>query len=94
MVHYVAGATLVARDGTRMFKPSVRVPEGAVQGVNGAGDAFAAGFLYGMHEGWGYDACLTLAHATAAACIRVPGTYDGVMPVADCLALAAEWGWR
>lgn len=94
VVHYVAGATLVARDGTRMFKPSVRVPEGAVQGVNGAGDAFAAGFLYALHEGWDHGACLTLAHATAAACIRVPGTYDGVMPVADCLALAAEWGWR
>ena len=94
VVHYVTGATLVARDGTRMFKPSVKVPEGALQGVNGAGDAFAAGFLYGVHEGWSHDACLTLAHATAAACIRVPGTYDGVMSAADCLDLAAEWGWR
>ena len=94
VVHYVTGAALVARDGARIFKPSVLVPVGAVRGVNGAGDAFAAGFLYGVHEGWSHDACLTLAHATAAACIRQPGTYDGVMPVADCLALAEEWGWR
>ena len=93
-VHYVGGASLVARDGARLFKPSVRVPEAAVVGANGAGDAFASGFLYGIHEGWAYDACLTLAHATAAACIRAPGTYDGVMSVAECLALAQKWGWR
>lgn len=93
-VHYVTGATLIARDGTRLFKPSVRVPEAAIKGVNGAGDAFAAGFLYGIHEGWAYADSLTLAHAAAAACIRTPGTYDGLMPVQDCLALAAEWGWR
>ena len=50
-VHYVTGARLVARDGTQAFKPSVRVPVEAVKGVNGAGDAFAAGFLYHVHEG-------------------------------------------
>lgn len=93
-VHYVTGASLVARDGTQAFHPSVKVPEDAVKGANGAGDAFAAGFLYGVHEGWGHEACLKLAHAAAAACIRTPGTYDGLMPVADCLALAASWGWR
>ncbi|MEO8240875.1 MAG: carbohydrate kinase family protein [bacterium] len=93
-VHYVTGATLVSRQGDRVFKPSVKVPEQALKGANGAGDAFAAGFLYGVHEGWAYDRCLQLAHASAAACIRTPGTYDGLMSVADCLALAADWGWR
>ena len=93
-VHFVTGAVLVARDGTRLFKPSVKVPEGEIRGVNGAGDAFAAGFLYGVHEGWEHGRCLELAHAAAAACIRHLGTYEGMMPVADCLALAATWGWR
>ena len=94
VVHFVTGAVLVARDGTRIFKPSVLVPEGEVRGVNGAGDAFAAGFLYGAHEGWEHGRCLELAHAAAAACIRQLGTYDGMLPVAACLALAREWGWR
>ena len=94
VVHFVTGAVLVARGGERLFRPSVRVPEGEVRGANGAGDAFAAGFLYGIHEGWSHAACLELAHASAAACIRHPGSYDGLMPVADCLALAREWGWR
>ena len=93
-VHFVAGAVLVSRDGARMFKPSVHVPEAEVRGANGAGDAFAAGFLYGVHEGWDHGRCLELGHAAAAACIRHLGTYDGVMAVADCLALAGDWGWR
>ena len=70
------------------------MPEGAIKGVNGAGDAFAAGFLYGLHEGWDYRRRLELAHAAAAACIRALGTYDGLMTARDCLALAANWGWR
>ena len=93
-VHFVTGAVLVAQDGARLFKPSVRVPEGEIRGVNGAGDAFAAGFLYGVHEGWDHGRCLSLGHAAAAACIRHLGTYEGMRPVAECLALAANWGWR
>lgn len=93
-VHFTMGAALVARDGARVYQPSVQVPEGAIKGVNGAGDAFAAGFLYGLHEGWDHASRLRLGHAAAAACIRALGTYDGLMSVKDCLALAADWGWR
>ena len=31
---------------------SVAMPEEEIAGVNGAGDAFAAGMLYALHEGW------------------------------------------
>ena len=93
-VHFVTGAVAVSKAGERLVMPSVQVPEGAVKGVNGAGDAFAAGFLYGVHEGWEYRRCLTLGHASAAACIRSLGTYDGMMSVGECLALAEKWGWR
>ncbi|MCW6510793.1 carbohydrate kinase family protein [Lichenifustis flavocetrariae] len=93
-VHYVKGAVLVARDGTEIEKPSVRVPDDAYQGANGAGDAFAAGFLYGRHEGWSFDRSLSLAHASAGACLRSITTVDGVDTVAACMALAETWGWR
>ena len=93
-VHFVLGAVLVARDGTETYKASVNVPASDYQGANGAGDAFAAGFLYGIHEGWAYDEALTLAHATAAACLRSITTIDGVDSVRSCLDLAATWGWR
>ena len=50
VVHFVGGAILVARDGTLLFKPSVNVPPEAFKGANGAGDAFAAGFLLARHD--------------------------------------------
>lgn len=94
VVHYVEGAILLARDGTEITKPSIRVPPEAFQGANGAGDAFAAGFLYGHHQGWDWGRALILAHAAAAACLRSITTVDGMATVAGCLRLAETWGWR
>ena len=94
VVHYVMGAQLVARDGAKLRKGSVRVPESEYQGANGAGDAFAAGFLYGRHQGWNYEQSLTLAHAVAAASLRSITTGDSVESAEACLSLAATWGWR
>ena len=67
---------------------SVAMPKEAIAGVNGAGDAFAAGMLYGWHEGWPIEESLRLAHACAAASMRAVSTTAGVAPVAECLALA------
>lgn len=94
VVHFVLGAELVARDGTTISKPSVRVPEAEFRGANGAGDAFAAGFLYARHEGWSFDRALTLAHASAAASLRSITTCDSLETFENCLRLANGWGWR
>jgi sugar/nucleoside kinase (ribokinase family) len=70
------------------------MPGEAIAGVNGAGDAFAAGLLYGLHEGWPVEAGLRLGHACAAASMRAVSTTARVAPVAECLALAEKWGLR
>jgi sugar/nucleoside kinase (ribokinase family) len=93
-VHFTMGSVLVARDGDAIRAPSVAVPAEAIKGANGAGDAFAAGFFYGRHMGWAHLACLKMGHATAAACLRAPGTYEAVESAAACLDLAETWGWR
>ncbi|MGL4281129.1 MAG: carbohydrate kinase family protein [Albidovulum sp.] len=93
-VHFTKGAVLVARDGAVIRAPSVAIPAEAIKGANGAGDAFAAGFFYGRHRGWENLACLRMGHASAAACLRAPGTYDAVESAAACLDLAESWGWR
>lgn len=92
-VHFTSGAVLVARDGTALYMPSVDVPPDQHHGANGAGDAFAAGFFYGRHMGWDYGSCLRMGHATSAACLRAPGTYEAVESAEACLALAERWGW-
>lgn len=93
-VHFTSGAVLVTHDGTEVFQPSVKVQDEDRKGANGAGDAFAAGFQYGIYEGWSGQDALKLGHATAAACLRSVGTYTTVGTVAECLDLAQQWGWR
>jgi len=93
-VHFTAGAVLVTRDGETVFIPSVRVPPEDHRGANGAGDAFAAGFFYGRHKGWSHPRCLRMGHATSAASLRAPGTYEAVESAEAVLALADRWGWR
>lgn len=94
VVHFPKGAVVTSRDGSVVQRPSVNVPQAEVMGANGAGDAFAAGFLYGCHESWSVDAALALAHATAAASLRQISTTGSIEPWKDCLALANRWGWR
>jgi sugar/nucleoside kinase (ribokinase family) len=93
-VHFPGGGIVAARDGSVTMRPSVNVPPDEVAGANGAGDAFAAGFLYAMHQGWSIEPALMLAHAVAAASLRAISTTDAVETWSICLALADRWGWR
>ena len=93
-VHFPGGGIVAAGDGSVTLRPSVNVPPGEIAGANGAGDAFAAGFLYALHQGWRIEPALTLAHAVAAASLRAISTTDAVETWSNCLALADRWGWR
>ncbi len=94
VAHFLDGAVAGGRDGARLALGSVAIPPSAIAGANGAGDAFAAGMIYGLHEAWPIEDCLRLAHASAAASMRAVSTTEGVAPVAECFALAEKWGFR
>ncbi|MBV9290325.1 MAG: carbohydrate kinase family protein [Hyphomicrobiales bacterium] len=94
VAHFPEGAAARGRDGTRCRLGSVAIPANAVKGANGAGDAFAAGMLYALHEGWPIQEGMKVAHAAAAASMRAVSTTEGVAPVAECLKLADQWGLR
>jgi len=94
VAHFPEGAIAATREGGRFALGSVAMPKDAVAGANGAGDAFAAGMLYGLHEGWPIEKGLRLAHACAAASMRAVSTTAGVGRIAACLALAEKWGLR
>ena len=93
-VHFPEGAIVGGRDGSRLSLGSVALPASAIAGANGAGDAFAAGMLYGLHEQWPIADCLQLGHACAAAAMRAVSTTGGVGTVAECLKLAKQCGFR
>ncbi len=92
--HFPQGAVFGGRDGSRVALGSLALPTSAIVGANGAGDAFAAGMLYALHEQWPLQECLALAHASAAASMRAVSTTAGVGTVPECLALAKQWGFR
>lgn len=94
VVHCPAFAIAVAREGSSVFRKSVAIPSRAIVGANGAGDAFAAGMLYAIHEEWSLHDALGLAHACAAASLRSIGSSSSVATWKENLAIAEQWGWR
>jgi sugar/nucleoside kinase (ribokinase family) len=94
VVHWPAMAIAVTRDGSAIRKPSINMPADQIAGTNGAGDAFAAGMMYGLHEAWSVSDSLALAHASAAMSLRGLSTTGAVGPWRECLAFANRCGWR
>ncbi len=94
IVHFPKGAVAVSEGGEQLVSPSINMPSNMIAGTNGAGDAFAAGALYGLHQNWPIDETLKLAHASAAASMRHIGTTDAVVSWQECIKLADGFGWR
>lgn len=94
IIHFEAGAVVAEKSGAVYHQPSLKLPPGFIAGATGAGDAFAAGYLHGTHEGWPIPERLKLAVCTAAACLTHPTPSLGLRPVAECLKLADELGFH
>ena len=94
VVHYPEGACALGRDGRMHRQGSVRLPRGRVIGTVGAGDAFAAGLLYGLHEGAEIGAALRYGVCVAASCLGDVGCSDGILPLGQCLELGDTFGFR
>jgi len=91
VVHMPEGAYLRTRDGHRFSRGSLRLPADFIKGTAGAGDAFCAGMLYGIHEAWDYMECMRIGSAAAAACLTHPSTTDGMLPLAQVMELSRRF---
>jgi len=94
ITHFPEGACALGHDGSFHIQGSLHVPQEHIIGTVGAGDAFAAGVLFGLHEDLPIDTALRYGVATAASCLFGSGTSDGILPIKDCLALADKLGTR
>lgn len=88
VVHFPEGAVGVTADGGETICDAVKVDSSEIVSTVGAGDAFAAGMLYALHENWPLDSAMQLAHATAAASLRAASTVAAVQSVEEVLHLA------
>jgi sugar/nucleoside kinase (ribokinase family) len=92
VIHFPEAVCACSPTGQEVWQPSVRMAPADIAGTAGAGDALAAGVLYGVHEGWPMAECLRLGVGAAAASLRHPTCSEGVLPAAACLALVEERG--
>jgi len=94
VVHMPEGGCALLADGARRAIGSQVLPAACIAGSTGAGDAFCAGILFGLHEGWPMTDCLRLAVCSATACLSAEDACTGLRPVADVLALGDAHPWR
>jgi sugar/nucleoside kinase (ribokinase family) len=92
VIHFPEGACACSRSGQVLWQTRVAVPPSDIAGTAGAGDAFAAGVLYGLHEEWTMQRSLELGVSAAAASLRHPTCSESVVTVAECLALGKRYG--
>ncbi len=94
VVHLPEGACALGRDGRMRIQGSLRIPQSEIVGTVGAGDAFAAGVLFGLHEELPIETALKYGVCAATACLTAPDASQGVRRLQDCLGLEAQFGVR
>jgi sugar/nucleoside kinase (ribokinase family) len=91
VVHFPEGAFARTRKGEDIWQSSLKLPPAYVAGSAGAGDAFCAGVLFGLHEGWELQRCLLTGVCMAAASLSDATCTAGVKSLKASLALAAKF---
>lgn len=94
ILHFPTGVIAVSEDGQTHYQPSINMPAEKIAGASGAGDAFAAGVLAGVHSNKDITECLNLGVCAAASSLFEPTSSDGILPSAECLKLAQLFGYR
>jgi sugar/nucleoside kinase (ribokinase family) len=91
-----AGTAVVTQggEGAVLVSDKVRLRSGVfpvpLVDASGGGDAFDAGYLYGLLHGLETEDCLKVASALGASCVRAVGTTPGVFTRAECEQFLGE----
>ena len=94
VIHFPEGGFARTRKGEDVWQSSLNLPEKYIAGTAGAGDAFCAGVLFGLHDGWELKRCLEAGVCAAAASLSEPSCTAGMKPLPACLALGKKYKYR
>lgn len=94
VIHFPEGGFARTRKGEDVWQTSVKLPPKYIAGSAGAGDAFCAGVLLGLHEGWELARCLQAGVCAAAMSLTDPTCTAGMKPLNACLALGKKFGYQ
>ena len=93
VIHFPEGAFARTRKGEDFWQSALKLPREFIKGTAGAGDAFCAGVLLGLHEDWDLPRCLTTGVCIAAASLSDATCTAGVKSLNSSLALARKFGF-
>jgi sugar/nucleoside kinase (ribokinase family) len=93
IVHFPSGAIALSRKGEKFFQPSLKIPSDKIKGAVGAGDAFASGVLFGIHDNQKMNACLKLGVCAAASSLFAATSSDGIVQAEECLSMIDIYGF-
>jgi sugar/nucleoside kinase (ribokinase family) len=81
VIHFPEGGFAMRRNGEQLLIGSFPVLPTEIKSSVGAGDAFCAGALYGIHEGWSLADLLTFANANARFNLLSESSTGGAAPL-------------
>ena len=93
VIHFPEGAFARTRKGDDVWQSSLKLPPNYIAGTAGAGDAFCAGVLWGLHEGWELQRSLLTGVCLAAASLSDATCTAGVKSLGQALSLAKKFGF-
>ncbi|HEX5324810.1 MAG TPA: sugar kinase [Capsulimonadaceae bacterium] len=79
------GSYVRTQKGDEITVPALKVP--TIDSL-GAGDAWAAGFLCGLVQGWDLEKTTRFANATGACCVQALGATTGIRSFEETCAIA------
>lgn len=86
-----AGICLDVKSGEFTAVGSLKLPQSAVKGSVGAGDAFCAGCLYGLYEGFDDKSLLEFASAAAACNLFSENSIDGMKTKNEIIEISNKY---
>ena len=81
VIHFPEGGFALRRDGGQLLTGSFSVSASDIKSTVGAGDAFCAGALYAIHEGWSLSDLLAFANANARFNLLSESSTGGAVPL-------------
>jgi len=93
-IHTPEGGWALSRSTGYAFSPSLNIPSTEIKGPVGAGDAFCAGMLYSICQGFDLQYALEIAAGTAACNLTEANSTDGLRDFSGVLQMIDKWSFR
>jgi sugar/nucleoside kinase (ribokinase family) len=94
VLHTENNAICCTAGGETFTRGAVHLPSSEMRGTCGAGDALAAGFLFGVQQAMEVSAALELGVCAAATCLREVSASQGILRAPAALAYGRGLGFR